>query len=43
MREVYKLLSMCLDILNNWNGCEMSRDEVASEIENIMDKLSREM
>ena len=28
MREVYKLLSMCLDILNNWNGCEKSREEL---------------
>ena len=43
MREVYRLLSECLDVLENWNGCEKSREEIANEIANIMDKLSREM
>ena len=43
MREVYRLLSMCLDILNDWNGCEKSREEFADQIQNVMDRLSREM
>ena len=43
MREVYRLLSECLDILENWNGCEKSKEEFQDEIQNIMDKLTREM
>ena len=43
MREVFKLLSECLDILENWNGCEKSKEEFQDEIQNIMDKLTREM
>ena len=43
MREVYRLLSECLDILENWNGSEKSKEEFQNDIQNIMDRLTREM